>query len=242
MLDLERKARFDGVRVTMERVRTGESEMEEIELPSGDKVTIRQDGDAANGIRIETPCGPERTRMPFPDDLRRKAMLEKIKTASGRIRSGESDEEEVTLDEGETVRLTPDPGEPHGVAVEASQEDRSFQARAFGPSEERPPMYPADLPFLRNCAVSISVVISENGFERARNAAWMRPSDPRGALDEIKAQLREEGWEEGEAFHASTYMGHTLSSSFKKIGVNREVALMMFGEYSQVMLFEKMEE
>jgi hypothetical protein len=80
---------------------------------------------------------------------------------------------------------------------------------------------------------------SDAGRVIARNVAWIRPSDPLRALAEIKAQLRESGWEEGETTQASSYMGQTFSSTFQKGGMLRTIALMAFGDICQIMLFEK---
>ena len=58
----ESRGRFDIVRAAVDRVRSGRSTSEEIDLPSGDKVTIRRDQNAPAGVRIETPQGSGETR------------------------------------------------------------------------------------------------------------------------------------------------------------------------------------
>lgn len=238
-MDPEGRARFDQVRLAMERVRSGESEREEIELPSGDKVTIHRDETFPNGFRIETPGAPH-GQGPSPlDDPERRAVMERVREASLRIRSGASEEEEVVLEGGQRVRIVRDGDGPQGFTIESTREGQSFRARAFGPAPDRPADYPDDLPFVSNCPVSISVVRSEDGSEGGRNVAWMKPEDSRTALEMIRSHLREDGWEEGEESRGSTAMGITTTFPFLKDGVERVVSYMVFGEFSQIMLFEK---
>jgi len=239
MMDSEGRARLDQVRLAMERVRSGESEREEIQLPSGDRVTIHRDEAFPNGIRIETPGAPH-GQGPSPlDDPERWAMMERVREASLLVRSGASEEEEVELDGGRRVRIVRDGDGPQEFTIESSREGKIFRARAFGPAPVRPAGYPDDLPFLSNCAVSISVIRSEDGSDGGRNVAWMKPEDLRSALEMVKSHLRENGWEEGEESRGSTAMGTTTTFPFLRNGVERVVSLMSFGEFSQIMLFEK---
>lgn len=194
----EFRGRFDSVRAAMERVRSGHSTFEEIDLPSGDKVTIQRDQSAPAGVRIETP--------------------------------NEANEPQAVV--------LPGLRERRGVPKPGADLD-NFRSQPFGSSPEREPNYPADLPFLENCAGSISVRLSEAGEVVARNVAWIRPVDPLSALTEIKAQLGDAGWREGESTQSSSYMGQTLSSTFQKGKMLRTVALMAFGDVRQIMLFEK---
>ncbi len=189
---------FDAVRAAVERVRSGRSTAEEIDLPSGDKVLIQRDSTMAAGVRIDTPNGPAEANPVVLPGLRERRGVQGPEADLGRCRS-----------------------------------------QAFGPSKTRGAEYPKDLPFLPDCATSISIMESECGRVVARNAAWIRPADPLSALAEIKAQLRGSGWEEGETTQASSYMGQTFSSTFAKRGMSRTVALMAFGDICQIMLFEK---
>lgn len=207
MADPEGREGFDRVREAMERVRSGESDREEIRLPSGDKVRIHRDARFVSGIRIETP---EKHQLPSFDGPPRGAISGEISPATDQTGSGE-----------------------------AGELGKGFRAQAFGPAEERPPTYPADLPFVPHCAVTISAFGSRDGSEEARNVAWMRLSDPGGTLQEIKAQLRETGWTEGNNYQASAYTGHTRTFLFTRGRVDRAVALIAFGEFSQIMLFER---
>ena len=137
------------------------------------------------------------------------------------------------------MRVEQDEYARRSSAAETGQDGPGFRVRSFPPADEMPPKYPEGFPFLRNLAVSISVGRSEDGIERPRNAAWMRPADPRRALEEIREQLRAGGWEEGETCHASTFMGQTRTWLFQRGEVHRVVVLMDFGKVSQIMLFER---
>jgi hypothetical protein len=50
--------------------------------------------------------------------------------------------------------------------------------------------------------------------------------------------MRGEGWEQVKTSQTSSYMGDTLSCSFRREGVQRVLSLMAFGEFHQIMLFE----
>lgn len=253
MLLLEQKAKFDEVRLAMERVRSGESEFEQIGLPSGGRVTIQRDETAPIGIRIQTPVRPNGGRASPRSDLRVRRVLRRHHVASGRYRPRGPDHEDAVpgngngngngngQGNGRSHSSGQDPHSHPGSSSLSSHEGETFRSRVFGPDRERPPEYPEDLPFLPQCTATVSVNRTENGLRPARNAVWAKPADPREALEGVKSQLREDGWEEGETSHASTYMGHTLSSTFTKGGIHRVLALMAFGEFTQIMLFENWE-
>jgi len=206
MLNMELRARFDEVRLAMERVRSGESESEQIWLPSGDTVTIHRDATAPIGIRIHTPSDSRRHRPSSRTDSRWASS-----PPVSRTRGGSEWGREV------------------------------LEAREYDACETRPPDYPGDLPFLPGCAVSVSLKRSEDGARRARSAVWANPPEPTHTLNRVKAQLQTDGWDQVKTSQASTYVGNTLSSSFRKGQVSRVLSLMVFGEFSQIMLFEKPE-
>ncbi len=206
MLNLELRARFDEVRLAMERVRSGESESEKIWLPSGDTVTIHRDANAPIGIRIQTPSDARRPRS-----------------------SSRTDSRWASSSPGPRSRV----GSDWGREV--------LEAREYAACETRPSGYPSDLPFLPGCAVSVSLKRSEDGSRRARSAVWAGPPEPTRTLNRIKVQLQADGWDQVKTSQASTYVGNTLSSSFRKGQISRVLSLMVFGEFSQIMLFEKPE-
>jgi hypothetical protein len=235
----EQNAKLDEVRLAMERVRSGESDFEQIALPSGQTVTIHKDDSTPIGIRIRTPVVPRIRRKALRVDLRRRRMLRRGGVAAGRTRVGESPPAETGQGGVEAIERIETPAEHPGFAGESGQEGLVFRVRSFPPSEDRPQNYPEDLPFLPNLSVSVSVGRSKDGAGRAMNAAWMKPADPRSALEEIRGQLRAGGWEEGEASQASTFMGQTRTWTFQKGRGQRAVVLMDFGKVSQIMLFER---
>lgn len=235
----EQSAKLDEVRLAMERVRSGESDFEQIGLPSGQTVTIHRDDSTPIGIRIQTPVVPRIRRKAPRVDIRRRRMLRRAGVAAGRTKVGESPPADVGQGGVEAIEPVEPPHVYPGLADEPVQEGLVFRVRSFPPSEDRPTKYPEELPFLPNLAVSVSVGRSKDGTGRAINAAWMKPADPRSALEEIRGQLRAGGWEEGEASQASTFMGHTRTWTFEKERVQRAVVLMEFGKVSQIMLFER---
>jgi hypothetical protein len=232
----ERRERFDRVREAMERVRSGESDREEIGLPSGDKVIIHRDEGLPSKIRIQTPG---RHRPHALDDPRLGVTSAEFSAAAERAEPGESDGESVPPESGRTTGQGQDRGEAGESAGGLDRMGISFRARAFGPGEERPPDYPADLPFVPHSTATISTFGSEDGVEEARNVAWMKLSDPESATKEIEAQLRGSGWKEAESPRAPPLLGRIRTSLFTRQRVERVVALIAFGEFSQIMLFER---
>jgi len=238
MLNMELRARFDDVRLAMERVRSGESDIEQIGLPSGDSVTIHRDTDAPIGIRILTADSPPRVSS-FPrDDPRWGTLLRRYPV-------GTDPESFPQADAAPAGSAAPDSPKTPGDAVPGARSSYDFVpeegtpvAQIFGPSEVRPQDYPDDLPFLPGCAVSVSFARSKDGSRRARNAVWARPPEPTRTLEKFKAYMRNEGWEQLKTSQASNYMGETLSCSFRKGGVQRVLSFMAFGEFHQIMLFE----
>jgi len=239
MLGIERRVRLDEVRLAMERVRSGESDFEQIGLPSGHTVTIQRDESSPLGIRIQTPAGPGVIRRGPQEGFRRRRMLRRSGVAASWVQSRDPQRPEGSLVGGEAIRLAQDAAMPHALPVEPGQKGSVSRVRSFPPDEERPLKYPENIPFLPNVPVSISVERTKEGSERARNAAWMKPADPKGALEEIREQLRAGGWEEGETSYASTFMGHTRTWLFERDEVQRAVVLLDFGKVTQIMLFER---
>jgi hypothetical protein len=232
----ERRERFDRVREAMERVRSGQSEREEIHLPSGDKVIIHRDEGLPSKIRIQTPG---RHRPHALDDPRLGATSRATSTAVERTGPGESSGEAGAPEIGGTTRRGQDGDEAGGSDGGVAQIGISFRAKAFGPGRERPPDYPADLPFVPHSTATISAFGSEDGVEEARNVAWMKLSDPESAMKEIEAQLQGSGWREADSPGAPPVLGRIRTSLFTRQRVERVVALIAFGEFSQIMLFER---
>jgi hypothetical protein len=230
----EQHAKLDEVRLAMERVRSGESDFEQIGLPSGQTVTIQRDESTPIGIRIQTPVVSRIGRKAMGVDFRRRRMLRR-----GGVAAGGSPPADVGQGGVEAMEGVEPPHVYPGLAGDPVQEGLLLRVRSFPPSEDCPTEYPEGLPFLPNLSVSVSVGISKDGTGRAMNAAWMKPADPGSALEEIRGQLRAGGWEERGASQASTFMGHTRTWTFEKGRLQRALVLMDFGKVSQIMLFER---
>ena len=217
----------------MDRIRSGESELEEVELPSG-TVRLSKDGDAPNGFRIE-PLGqetPTREKPATNPEIRER--LHRFKEIAARLRSGDSDSEELSLPSGDTVRFTRDPVTEGGMTVESGDGKLSMRLQPFGPSPTRPLTYPEDIPFVPDCAVSIV----EMPKGPARNVTWLAPPDPDQALDLIKHQLVEDGWEGSEPTSITTPMGVTISLGYSKDGRARMLSLSRYPGHAQIVLME----
>lgn len=224
---------IEAFKEAMDRIRSGESEVEEVELPSG-PVRLSKDESAPNGFRIE-PLGEERPVGEKPaTDAETKARLEQFKDIAARLRSGDSDSEEVSLPSGDTIRFTRDPDTEGGMTVESGDGKMSMRLQPFEASPTRPPTYPEDIPFVPDCAVSIV----EMPKGPARNVTWLAPPDPDGALEVIKQQLEEDGWEGSEPTSMTTPMGVMTSLGFSKDGRKRMLSLSRYPGHVQIALME----
>ena len=217
----------------MDRIRSGESEVEEVELPSG-SVRLSRDESAPNGFRIE-PLGEERSVRERPAaDAEIKERLEQFKEIAARLRSGDSESEELSLPSGDTVRFTRDPDTEGGMTVESGDGTMSMRLQPFEASPTRPPTFPEDVPFVPDCAVSIV----EMPKGPARNVTWLAPADPDVAVEVIKRQLAEDGWEGSDPTSMTTPMGRTTSSGFSKDGRKRLLSLSRYPGHVQIVLME----
>ena len=224
---------LEAFKEAMDRIRSGESEAEEVELPSG-SVRLSKDESAPNGFRIEPLGGetPDREKpAPNPEI---KERLQQFKDIAARLRSGDSDSEELSLPSGDTVRFARDPDTEGGMTVESGDGKMSMRLQPFEASPARPPAYPEDLPFVPDCAVSI--VDMPQG--PARNVTWLAPPDPNDALEAIRQQLSDDGWEGSDPTSFSTPMGETTSFGFSKDGRKRMLSLSRYTGHAQIVLVE----
>ena len=244
--DPELQKKLQAVQAAMERVRSGESDTEEVEVPSGGRVRLSRDQEAPTGVRVEVVGGEDgsdegQASAGDPDPERRE-LMEQVKAASGRMKRGESDREELTLSGGETVRMVRDLDVPGAFTVESTREGNRFRAWSLEGPEEKPEGYPREIPFVPEVSVSISSITPADGSPAPRTVAWMNPPDVDEALESIRRQLLAWGWAEGEKSVASTLHGPTTGYAFEKAGVTRQVQVMAFGPMSQIMMLERDEE
>ena len=228
------KKMIEGFKAAAERVRSGESESEEVELSSG-KVRLTADDSAPTGIKIEPLDMAGEGAGKAQLDPEKMAAMEKIKDASLRLRSGESDSEEIVLPDGETVQLSREDDVPGAFTMRSSKGGPAMRSVPFEPSAARPQHYPENLPFLPECAVALM----EMGEGMARTLTWFNPSDPEGRLGELSAQLTFAGWEAGEGSSGSTLHGTTRWIGFKKAERELVLTARQFGEHAHISLMEK---
>jgi len=226
----------DGIqqyKAAMERIRSGESESEEVELPSG-RVLLTPDSTTPNGVKIEV-LGSDQTIG--TQQLRDPAMLEameRIKEVMGRFRSGELDSVEIPLPSGETVQLTRDEGLPGGFTARSSEGGPSMVSIPFGPSSAPPEGYPEDLPFLAEMPVGFTEIEGQG----IRTLTWFIVHDPEESLKNLRLQLISDGWEEQDESTASTAFGKTTLIEFRKGEKSRTVMLSRFGEHTQLKVID----
>lgn len=215
-----------------DRIRSGDSASEEVELPSG-RVRLSADPNTANGLKIEVletdPAADP--RRPAPE--MREAM-ERVKDIMGRFRAGELDRAEIPLPSGETMQLTRDGRAPGAFTVRSPEGGPNMLSIPFDPGPSRPEHYPVDLPFLPER----SVALTEMEGEAFRALTWFVVGDPEESLHELRVQLVTEGWEEGEESNVSAAFGPVTSMEFGMGGKKRTVMLNRFGEHSQLKLIE----
>lgn len=227
----EAMARF---KEAMERVKSGEVESEEVELPSGEEVRLVHDPDSPGRLRIETLEGDRvgGGRRGLPEEW--KAFGERVKAASERVRSGESDLEELTLPDGETMRLIRDPEVPGAYVVESSQANQTLRAVTFEPSSERPQGYPEDLPFLPGCPCSVTTISNTD----ARSVTWFGPPEPALALESLGAQLVGDGWVKQPEGHVSHPYGESRHIRFMRAGRHTNLVLNEVDGKAHLMLMQ----
>jgi len=227
------------VKAAMERIRSGASTEEEVEVPSGGRVRVVRDDNVPSGIRVEVLEDGQGAEGPSEADADRAEMMERMKAASQRVRSGEAEVEELTLSGGEVVRISMDSEIAGAFSVESHREGSRFLAQTIEAPEEMPSGYPEDLPFVPGASVSISTISPADGSTAPRTVAWMNPPDVDAALAAIKSSLQNSGWGKGEKSVGATLHGPTTSWTFSRGQDTRQLIVMAFGPVSQILMVEK---
>lgn len=130
------------------------------------------------------------------------ALIEYIENANDarqRVKTGESNAEEVDWLLGLKLKFRRGPDDTVETHVGDGARTEFPWSRTFPGSEERPPSYPADLPFLP----SVSVSILEFQGRKGRNLTWHRVSHVPEKAASVRRQLLQSGWvleEEKEVF------------------------------------------
>ncbi len=107
--------------------------------------------------------------------------------------AGLSSPTECVLDDGRVARLERDPSAEVllRVRLEGGEGPEGFPVTAFRAARQRPGGYPADLPFIRDRPVTLTV-----GHEQ-RVLAWQGVADRNALFGEVARQSAADGWEVG---------------------------------------------
>ena len=220
-------------KAAIERIRSGESDSEEVELPSG-RVRLTPEGASPTGIKIEVLGGAQNGTAKIQPDPEMREAMERMKDIMGRFRAGELDAAEIPLPSGETMRVTRDDRAPGAFTVRSPEGGQTMRSIPFGPSSTRPEDYPEDLPFLAETVAGLTEVEGQE----VRTLTWFKVPDPEESLGMLRSELAEDGWEELDESSFSMAHGTTVSIEFGKGALRRTVMLNRFGEHGMVRLLE----
>lgn len=156
------------------------------------------------------------------------ALFQRMQEAALRFRSGESDVEEIETPNG-LARLVRDPTNPLGFRIDFVGEGarRSVPIQEYPPSPVRLPGYPAPLPFLPNCAASVSSL--------DQSVTWDDPPEPERALERVARACLDDGW----VARRPTGGGSESAHYFDKDGVERSLRLTRDGGRARLVLSER---
>lgn len=231
------QATQDGIRrykAAIERIRSGESESEEVDLPSG-RVRLTHDRENPNGVKIEVLESDRTERSgarPEPEVLE---AMSQVKEVMERFRAGDIDDAEIPLPTGGTMKLSRDHRAPGAFTVRTPEGGPSMFSIPFKPGPTRPEGYPEDLPFLPDVTSTLS---SMEGQE-FRTLSWFITGDHREHLGELRRQLTEMGWEDGGESNVTTAAGTMTIVEFRKGDMARTLMVSRFGERCQIKLMEQ---
>jgi hypothetical protein len=232
----EKTEEMDQFKAAAERVRTGETESEDLDLPSG-RVRLIHDPNAKNGMKIEVlETHPGETSREGTDPKSLEAM-ERVKEVMGRFKAGDLDSAEIPLPTGETMHLTRDDRSPGAFTIRSPEGGPNMLSIPFDPSPSRPETYPDDLPFIAETSAAYTELEGGEG-EAFRTLTWFISHDPTPSLQELRAQLAAAGWDEMDESSTSTAFGNVTSIEFVSGEKKRAVVLSRYGEHSQLKLFE----
>jgi hypothetical protein len=124
-------------KAAMERIRSGESESEEVELPSG-RVLLTPDPNTPSGIAIEVLESDRPAESQEPRDPGMVEAMERMKEAIGRFKNGEMDSVEIPLPSGETMELVRDERSPGAFSVRTPDGGPSMVSIPFDASPTPP--------------------------------------------------------------------------------------------------------
>ncbi len=124
------------------------------------------------------------------DDFRREA--ERLQAEVQRFTAGHEESTSVRLPDGSAMRVEKVTGPGEGLRFEGFG---GLSGRSYAAAAERPPDYPAALPFVPGAAVLIQQLPSKG----VTMLFWSDVPDALGAHAAIEKQLLQEGWARGES-------------------------------------------
>jgi hypothetical protein len=228
------KEGIERFKAAMERVRSGESESETVELGSG-TVCLKPDPDSPNGLRIEAIEGEGLESGRPAMDPKQKAFFERMRETIERMHSGETDSAELELPDGGTMRMTRDPETSGAFTMVAGDGGFELRSVTFEAGESRPDGYPEDLPFLPGATVGLQTITGPD----VRTLQWFKLDDADGAFERIRGELEEDGWEGGEPGQVSTLYGRTTSVDYKRGDRIRSLLFTRGEEFSMLRLADR---
>jgi hypothetical protein len=224
---------IDLYKAAIQRICSGESVSEEVELPSG-RVRLTLDENTPSRIGIEVLGGEGSGPSGSPPDPKAREFMKKMTEVVERFRSGDADSAEIPLPSGGTMELKGDPSSPGAFTMAPPDGGPVMRSVPFEVSSTPPDGYPEDLPFVADTAVSLTEM--EDGS--SRTLTWFLKEDPEECLKAIQLQLINDGWTQGEESQASTAHGTMVFVEFEKGEMKRTVSLSRFGDKGMVRLVE----
>ncbi len=156
------------------------------------------------------------------EEFRREA--ERMQGDVQRFMAGNQERTSVQLPDGSAMRVEKVAGPGAGMRFEGFG---GLTGRSYAAAPERPPDYPAELPFVPDTPVLVQQLPGMTLL------FWSEVADPLGARATIEKQLVQSGWTRGESLELPTEAG--TATSYRQ----GEVVRMLMGGGPMLMLMEK---
>lgn len=160
-------------------------------------------------------------------------LFERMQQAALRFRSGESDREEIVTPNGLAV-LQRDPSDPRGFRIDFVGDGarRRVPLQEYPALPNRPPGYPAPLPFLAGCRSTVDT------FDQT--VTWHELPAPEAAFEDLAAQIAADGWLPAARPPSGSTEGHaSRERSFVKEGGERTLTLEVEAGFARIVLRER---
>jgi hypothetical protein len=159
------------------------------------------------------------------------ALFKRMQEAARRFRSGESDFEEIMTPAG-PAHLVRDRNDPRGFRLDfvGDGSRHVVPVQEYPAVPNRPPGYPAPLPFLPHCRAVINTL--------DQSVSWIDPPDVEGATGQVLGQCLDDGWL-SVAPESDTPAVAGLLDVLEKEGVRRTLVLDGEGDLPRLVLQER---